>query len=150
MVENVRTSKFADLLRKAYLVIQMVSGVNLLRNYGLKFQVGANWVSLTIESLLYIVEHFPKYEKLFSTGISTEECYKQMILQTKTDARIMSNCRRFVFFPHNAPSPVNLTMPMLDDVMNSDAFFARKFDDTVDKEIRVLIMNKIQSEQHER
>ena len=150
MVENIRTSKFADLLRKAYLVIQMVMGVNLMKPFGLKFQVGANWVSLTIDSLLYIVEHFPKYEKLFSSGLSAEECYKQMILQTKVDARIMNNCRRFVIFPKNAPSPINLTMQLYDDIMNSDAFFARKFDDSVDKEIRVLIMNKIHKEQHER
>lgn len=142
-VEMVRTSRFCSFLRKAFLVLQMLLGVNRLKHCPLTFEVGPNWMSITIESLKYIVDEYPKYEKYFKHGISAEECYKQMILKTRESAHIESCSKRYVVFKNMKPSPEILTIEMLDDIMKSEAFFARKFDDEVDKSIRLAIKNRL-------
>lgn len=142
-VSKCRSSKAANLLRRLYLIFQIIFGVNYLKQYGLEFQVGANWMSITIDSLEYIVKEYPKYQDLFSRGISTEECYKQMILQTKKDAKIVNNSKRFIVFPHMAPNPIVLTMAQYGDIIGSDAFFARKFDDTIDHSVRIKLKDVV-------
>ena len=87
----------------------------------------------------YIVEKYPKYEKYFRYGMSAEECYKQMILRTCPTSNIFNDCKRYVKFEHNKSSPKVLTMDMYDDIISSGAFFARKFDDEIDKEVRIKI-----------
>lgn len=144
LVSKVRTSRICAYTRKAFLALQMVIGINRLKHCPLTFEVGANWMSIRIESLKYIVNEYPKYEKYFKHGISAEECYKQMILKTYLTANIVNNCKRYVVFEHLQPSPKTLTMDMYDDIMSSGAFFARKFDDEVDKEVRIRIKTEIE------
>ena len=143
LVSMVRKSKVCAYTRKAFLVVQMLLGINRLKHCPLTFEVGANWMSIRIESLKYIVNEYPKYEKYFKYGISAEECYKQMILKTCPSANIVNSCKRYVVFEHLQPSPKTLTMDMYDDIMSSGAFFARKFDDEVDKKVRLEIKKRI-------
>lgn len=143
LVSKVRSSRLCAYTRKAFLAMQMLAGVNRLRHCPLTFEVGANWMSITIESLKYIVDEYPKYEKYFRHGISAEECYKQMILKTCSTAHINNNSKRFVVFENMNPSPKTLTMDMYDNIMSSGAFFARKFDDSVDKVVRLRIKKEI-------
>lgn len=143
LVSKVRTSRICAYTRKAFLGLQMVIGINRLKHCPLTFEVGANWMSIRIESLKYIVNEYPKYEKYFKHGISAEECYKQMILKTCPSANIVNSCKRYVVFEHLQPSPKTLTMDMYDDIMSSGAFFARKFDDDVDKNVRLEIKKRI-------
>ena len=143
LVSRVRNSKVCDYTRKAFLVVQMLLGINRLKDCPLTFEVGANWMSITIKSLKYIVDEYPKYEKYFKHGMSAEECYKQMILETCLTANIVNDCKRYVVFEHLQPSPKTLTMDMYDDIMSSGAFFARKFDDDVDKNVRLEIKKRI-------
>lgn len=144
-VSKVRSSKLCAYTRKAFLVLQMVMGINRLRHCSLTFEVGANWMSITIQSLKYIVSEYPKYEKYFKHGISAEECYKQMILKTSPTASIVNNSKRFVVFENMNSSRETLTMTRLDQIMSSGAFFARKFDDEVDKNVRLKIKKIITS-----
>lgn len=139
LVPRIRSSKFCAYTRKAFLLLQMLLGINRLKNCPLEFEVGANWMSITIESMKYIVEKYPKYEKYFRYGMSAEECYKQMILRTCPTSNIFNDCKRYVKFEHNKSSPKVLTMDMYDDIISSGAFFARKFDDEIDKEVRIKI-----------
>lgn len=143
LVPRIRTSKICSYTRKAFLALQMIVGVNRLKHCPLTFEVGANWMSIRTESLKYIVDEYPKYEKYFKHGISAEECYKQMILRTCPSANIVNCCKRYVVFENMAPSPNVLTMDMLDQIIASDAFFARKFDDEVDKNVRLEIKKRI-------
>lgn len=143
LVSKVRTSRICAYTRKAFLALQMVIGINRLKDCPLTFEVGANWMSIRIESLKYIVNEYPKYEKYFKHGISAEECYKQMILKTCPSANIVNSCKRYVVFENMNPSPKTLTMDMLDQITASDAFFARKFDDKVDKKVRLEIKKRI-------
>lgn len=146
LVSKVRTSVICAYLRKTFILLQMLLGVNRLKNCPLPFEVGANWMSLTMESLKYIMDEYPKYASYFKYGISTEECYKQMILKTRKEANIVNDCKRFVVFGHLQPSPKTLTMDMLDEIETSGAFFARKFDDEIDKDVRLAIKNRIVSD----
>lgn len=143
LVPYVRTSFLCAYIRKFFMFLQICLGVNRLRSCPLTFEVGANWMSITIESLKYIVDEFPKYERYFKHGISAEESYKQMILKTRQGSRIVNNCKRFVVFDHLQPSPKTLTIDMLDKIEASDAFFARKFDDSIDRNARLAIKKKI-------
>lgn len=143
LVSKVRESKVCAYTRKAFLALQMLIGVDRLKHCPLTFEVGANWMSITIESLIFIVDEYPKYEKYFKHGISAEECYKQMILKTCPVAHIVNSSKRYVVFENMNPSPKTLTMDMLDQIMASGAFFARKFDDDVDKNVRLEIMERI-------
>lgn len=143
LVARVRTSRVCANTRKAFLALQMIIGVNRLKHCPLTFEVGANWMSIRIESLKYIVDEYPKYEKFFKHGISAEECYKQMILKTCPSANIVNCSKRYVVFENMSPSPKTLTMDMLDQITASDAFFARKFDDEVDKNVRLVIKERI-------
>lgn len=143
LVSKVRTSRICAYTRKAFLALQMIIGINRLKHCPLTFEVGANWMSIRIESLKYIVNEYPKYEKFFKHGISAEECYKQMILKTCPSAKIVNSCKRYVVFENMNPSPKTLTMDMLDQITASDAFFARKFDDKVDKKVRLEIKKRI-------
>lgn len=144
LVPRIRQSVLCAYLRKVFLAAQMLLGINRLKKCPLKFEVGANWMSITLESLEYIVREYPKYDKYFRYGISAEECYKQMILETRKDARIVNDSKRYVIFEKTSQSPKTLTMKMLRDVERSDAFFARKFDDEVDKEVRLAIKRRIE------
>lgn len=143
LVSRVRTSRICAYTRKAFLALQMIIGINRLKHCPLTFEVGANWMSIRTESLKYIVDEYPKYEKYFKHGISAEECYKQMILKTCPSANIVNCSKRYVVFENMNPSPKTLTMDMLDKIAASDAFFARKFDDEVDKKVRLEIKKRI-------
>lgn len=143
LVSKIRTSKVCAYTRKAFLALQMIIGVNRLKYCPLTFEVGANWMSIRIDSLKFIVNEYPKYEKFFKHGISAEECYKQMILKIYPNANIVNCSKRYVVFDNLSPSPKILTIDMLDSITASDAFFARKFDDEVDKKVRLEIQKRI-------
>ena len=145
---NRSRNPFFNFVRKSLLLPQIILGVNRLRSTHMDFQVGSEWCSLTYSSVFFLLKEFPKYKHLFEHSSCSDECYKQMILQNRRDAKFSpEGNKRFIIFDNLAPSPQTLTSEDYNQIMSSNCFFARKFDDDVDKNVRLSILEKIRNEQ---
>ena len=72
---------------------------------------------------------------MFRYTTSSDELYKQMILQAGNFSFAKEGRMRYVVFNHKAPSPKILTMADFDAISSSGCIFARKFNLKVDKNI---------------
>lgn len=124
----------ADLFRRIFLLFQ-IPFVNRLKHSKLKYAYGANWCSLTYQAVKEIINQYPKFRYMFRYTTSSDELYKQMILQAGNFSFAKEGCMRYVVFNHKAPSPKILTMADFDAISSSGCIFARKFNLKVDKNI---------------
>ncbi len=100
---------------------------------------GANWMNLTHEAVSYILNYtakHPDYLKRFRFTHCADEIYFQSIL---LNSEFSSNCEnntlRYFNWRKGPEFPRTLRLDDLEDILASDALFARKFDKTVDAQI---------------
>lgn len=54
--------------------------VNRLNKIALAYKYGANWASLSLSAVRYLVSEYPKYQGIFKHSVCADELYKQMLL----------------------------------------------------------------------
>lgn len=144
-----RKNKAFEISRKILVALQMIIGINRLGNCDLHFRFGANWCSLTQEAVRYIMEMYPHYSNVFKRTTSSDELYKQMLLDKAVDKFTVSphGDLRYVCFPKGKSSPKVLTLEDYERIMTSGCLFARKFDydrqsEVVDKIVGLVMRHK--------
>ena len=102
---------------------------------GMKPYAGSNWWIIddyTLHYLLDFVESHPEYVAFHKHTFVADELFFHMILLNTDDERIKASTvndnKRFILWKQYAPHPEWLDLEHLEDMLASDALFARKFD----------------------
>lgn len=108
---------------------------------------GSTYWSLKRESLEYVFQYMndhPKYLKRFKYSFCSEEIFFQTILlNSPMKETILNNNMRFIIWEErNGNFPANLDFSDYENIKNSDALFARKFEYPVSESL----LNKIKAD----
>ena len=110
--------------------------------------LGAYWTIRT-EVAAFLVDYFHKYRRVrnffkFSWG-PDEFLFNTIIMNSDFRNNVINNNYRYIDWSEKKPHPKILTHKDFEKLKQSDCFFARKFDLTVDSKILELIHNNILS-----
>lgn len=124
---HMRQGFFFKLIRHSLLLVQKIMHVNRLNKIALAYKYGANWASLSLSAVRYLVSEYPKYQGIFKHSVCADELYKQMLLWGgKFHFSEKGNLRYAKF---DGASPKLVSREMLNELYsNPDVLFARKFD----------------------
>lgn len=125
--KHMRKGLMYKLVRHSLLLVQKAIRVNRLDEASLTYKYGAEWVSLTLPAVRYLVSEYPKYQGVFKHSVCADELYKQMLLWGgKFQFSEKGNLRYAIF---NGASPDLVPKEKLNELYsNPDILFARKFD----------------------
>lgn len=140
-----RKCKMFDMMRRVLIVFQLPF-VNRLKKCPLPYAWGTNWCSLTLKAVKCICDYETECRSIFKYSTSSDELYKQMILNHQSGFTFSSanvGNLRYVDFSAHLPSPKTLTMEDYDKIMDSGCLFARKFDTNKDRIIVDKILNNL-------
>lgn len=122
--------------------------LNLCR-YNEEFWYGANWCSLTHKCIDYIVKNKNEINRMYKFTLCSDELYKQTLIAKNEE--IYSNVydiensknsyMRYIDWKRG--NPYIFTRCDYENIINSEAFFARKFDVEKDKEIIDMIYKEV-------
>lgn len=132
-----RKCKLFNLMRRILIVAQLPF-VNRLKKCPLPYAWGTNWCSLTLKAVKCICDNEAMCRSIFRYSTSSDELYKQMILNSQSVFEFSSGEEgnlRYVDFSAHLPSPKTLTMEDYDRIMDSGCLFARKFDINKDRAV---------------
>ena len=145
-----RRNLFTKILAQIALRVQMLCGVNRLKNKNIKVQKGCNWFSITGAFAAYIAQASKPLEKTFRFSYCGDEVFVQTALVNSpfADDIYMKNCgnnhlacARLIDWQRG--NPYVFKMQDFDLIKNSPAMFARKFDMDVDSEIIDKVLQSI-------
>lgn len=138
-----RNNYFWIALDKLTVYVQKMFGVNRLKKIKkIKIMTGANWFSITDSFAKYVVSNSDTVEKIFKNTRSSDEMFIQTLLynsdffENTYDKKLNDDydaCKRYIKW--NGTVPKVLELSDLDEMINSDMFFARKVDENLDKEL---------------
>lgn len=126
--KHMRQGFLFKLIRHSLLLVQKIMHVNRLNKVALAYKYGANWASLTLPAVRYLVSEYPKYQGIFKHSVCADELYKQMLLwRGKFHFSEKGNLRYAKF--NGGASPELVSKEKLNELYsNPDVLFARKFD----------------------
>lgn len=145
-----RRNLFTKILAQIALRVQMLCGVNRLKNKNIKVQKGCNWFSITGEFAAYIAQESERLKKILRFSYCGDEVFVQTALVNSpfADDVYMKNCgnnhlacARLIDWQRG--NPYVFKMQDFDLIKNSPAMFARKFDMDVDSEIIDKVLQSI-------
>lgn len=145
-----RRNLFTKILAQIALRVQMLCGVNRLKNKNIKVQKGCNWFSITGAFAAYIAQASKPLEKIFRFSYCGDEVFVQTALVNSpfADDVYMKNCgnnhlacARLIDWQRG--NPYVFRTEDFEMIKNSPAVFARKFDMDVDSEIIDKVLKSI-------
>lgn len=141
--------KFSSIVHCLGISIQKTLKVNRLKKVDMEIRKGANWFSITDDLARYVLSRSKDVMKIFKHSSCADELFLQTIVynsefrdkinRESDDEHLMA--KRCIDWKRGWP--YNYTIDDYDELMNSDAFFARKFSTKVDKEIIDKIYNTV-------
>lgn len=127
------------ILKKSLAVVRLVQKVTGIKRtlQPLKYYGGWNWVNINKAGMTHIVNYLnqhPQFLKSFKYTLCGDEVWIQTVLLNSKN-KVVNNELRYTDWRGCLENPRTLTMEHLEEIKNSDALFARKFDTEVDSEI---------------
>ena len=108
---------------------------------------GPNWVNLSKEAVTYLlnfIENHPEYLKSFRYTRNADEIWLHTVLLNSPFChQIENNPKRYIDWLSGPEYPKVLRMDDYGKILQSDGFFARKFDVNVDSSIYEKILREI-------
>lgn len=109
---------------------------------------GANWFNLSRSAVEYILDYLrknPSYLHRFKYTRCADEIFTQSLLcNSPFHNKLVNDCLRYVDWHSGPEQPRVLRMDDLDRILqHKTAFFGRKFDETVDKNIIATLYERI-------
>lgn len=135
--KNIFFRKFISIFNTTQELLQ----INRIRNAGIFVQKGSNWASLTQQAVNVLLANEPLIMKLTRLSSCADEIYKQTILLQNQVPVICDDLRMILW--ENGNHPRTYTTSDYTFLCNSDKLFARKFSDSLDRDIIDLISNKV-------
>ena len=145
--------KMATMTNSALCLLQAVIGINRIKNLGFRLYYGSSWWSISDEFAKYYLEEAKKFIDIFSDKtFAIDEICPQTIIENSyykdsiyiNPSGIEQNLRLIDFQRGNGyGSPHVWTINDINEILNTNNLFGRKFDSEVDAEIVKEILNKI-------
>lgn len=141
----------ANLFNKIDIFIQMILRINRLKSENIQLMAGSQWVSITNDFVIYLLEKKSLIKKLFIYSNCSDELFVQTILYNSNfknklytnEENGYDNMRKILWENNNSGSPYVWKNEDFNNLANSRALFARKFDSQIDNEIINLIANYV-------
>lgn len=130
-------------LNKASLKLQEAIGVNRIRHTKQGIKKGLTWCSITHGLANYFVNLEPKIRKTYRfTFVPEEICFQTLAWASPFRDKICNNSLRLLDWKRGGP--YTFRNEDFEQLVNSDCFWARKFNETVDQSIIDRIIAHIQ------
>lgn len=129
-----KKKNFLWFLGKMYKYLQKMIGVDRTRKYGLEFQMGANWFSITNELAKYLVKMEQDIQRIFKNTLNGDELFIQTLVYNSSfkdnisQPNYNNSCHsnlRYVVWENDTPK--YFKEADFDSLQSSDELFARKF-----------------------
>lgn len=134
-----------------FIKLQRILKINRIKNEEISFQKGANWFSITNNFVKYILLQENWIRNRFKLSFCCDEIFlhtilinsefKEKLYDKKFDNNHITSVKRYIDW--NRGMPYVFRKQDFNDLVNSEALFARKFDLAVDKEIVEMIFQKL-------
>lgn len=137
-------------INKFYAELQSALGRDLVKKKGIKLRYGSNWFSLPQDVVEYILNSKYLINDYFSKGWLVDELFIQTLIANKKEfvTRLCSsNMRKIKWLAGKQAHPYVWKVTDFDEIINSNDFFARKFDENIDKRIINKIFEYIKRQQ---
>lgn len=122
--------------------IQKKLGINRVKG-DTEIYMGAQWFSITHDMALYVLSRRGEMKKLLRYGLAADELLVQTLVMASPFSQRVSGARRTIDWKRG--SPYIWRMEDFDYLMNSEALWARKFDEQVDNDIIEAIFEKLKN-----
>ncbi|MBQ8885924.1 MAG: glycosyl transferase [Clostridia bacterium] len=127
--------------------------INRMKKYGLTYQKGANWFSITNDLAHYVVERRKLIEKAFKHTVCGDEMFLQSIvvsspfIKNLVSDNFCDNYKNIMYcIDWKRGKPYEYTLSDYDELIKSEMLFARKFNWEKDKEIVLALLKHVQGE----
>ena len=130
----------------ASVIIQRLFGVDRISKLNLEIYKGAQWFSITQNFAKYLVGKQLQIEKLVKHSFCADEIFVQTIIMNSPFQESLSSNTTEGTMRHidwKRGGPYTFRYADLDELMQSDKLFARKFDERVDMKIIEEIYNRL-------
>ncbi len=145
------------IIEKIFLKIQKILKVNRVKNKNIEFFYGANWFSITNNLVKYILSKEKWIQNTFKYTFCCDEIFLQTLvgnsyfannLKIKCEEQMKSehlsnyilSTGRYIDWKRG--KPYTFKKEDFNDLINSEALFARKFDLNMDKDIVEMIFKR--------
>lgn len=141
-------NEFFTFCERVSLVLQILCRVNRTKDLDWEIKYGSNWVSITDDLVAELIRQQDKIEKVFSHTNSGDELFVQTVawncgfkdrIYTVNDYGYTDNKRLVDWMRGSNGNPYTFRRDDLKFLRCSDALIARKFSETVDREIIEII-----------
>lgn len=144
-----RKSIYGKLYHRFSILIQTFLHVNKLEKYKFVGDIytGSQWVDLPIDVVQYLLKYVqekPNVMEIFKNGFCSDEFWMQTIIgnNQKLKKRIVNNNHRFIKWKKQYGSyPAILDENNYNEIVDSDAHFARKFEHRFSKRLILHLKN---------
>lgn len=144
-----RKSLYGKIYHRLSMMIQTFLRVNKLKKYKFNGEIytGSQWVDLPIDVVQFLVkfaQENPNIMEIFKKGFCSDEFWMQTIIGNNQELkqRIVNNNHRFIKWEKQHGSyPAILDEENYDEIVASDAYFARKFDFDFSKNLVIKLKN---------
>lgn len=152
-----RKNVLGKFLRKTGVVFQKMIRINRLRNCQELFGIGSAYFDITDRFARYVLSQYNVIKKRYQYTFCADEIFLQWLwlnwtdkgqryIATKSDDQLhISQQYRDVLraIDWNRGKPYTFTMSDCSDLLSSEYFFARKFDDNIDQEVVDAIVDAV-------
>ena len=147
-----RSNKFWCFIENSSLTLQKLIGINRLSNISVDLAKGANWFSITDKCARYVLDHKDWILQNFKYTKCCDEVFLQtLVYNSEFKNRLFyddyekrnSNMR---YTDWNRGTPFIFRENDFYEITSSHYMFARKFDESIDKEIILKICNYLGKE----
>lgn len=137
---------------KISLSVQKLLGVNRIKNSPLQYQKGTNWFSITDDLAKYVVDHSDELLEKYKYTLCCDEVFLQTLVVNSPFASNLYHAKfdndihaimRFIDWERG--NPYVFRNDDIEELLQSDMLFARKFSLNVDNEIVETISNYVQN-----
>ncbi len=142
-----KNNSFLYIVQRLLIRTQKIIGIKRHRNEHVKFYKGANWVSITGNFVKCLLSREDWIKKTFKHSLCCDEIFLQTVLMNSEYKENLYNsefqddylaCMRLIDW--NRGTPYVFRKSDLEQLLSSQALYARKFDEQVDNEIIEILM----------
>lgn len=141
------------LIEKVLIKLQKLFRVDRLKNCDIELSAGSQWFSITHKTAAYILSEEETIKKMFSYGFCVDEVFLQtFFMQSPYKDNLFDasglDCPAFMrHIDWKRGDPYTFRSEDFDELINSDAMFARKFDLTTDSKICDMLYEKLRKKE---
>lgn len=149
-----RRSRYKYIIRRIEILsikLQKIVKVNRIKNNNINFQKGAQWFSITNNFVKYIlskeewIENTFKYtsccDEIFLQTLVINSNFKNNLYNKDFDNNHITSIKRYIDWERGRPYVFR--KEDFQELINSKALFARKFDLNIDREVINMIFEKL-------